>query len=150
MRSVQFGTSSGGVSGGSASWDTLSGKPELYSYFALWAEEKGDLSSATYEWGFGSGSTMTSSMGATMPFDCALIALNLTTSGAADCEVALTLDEVESGKVVTTVSAKNALNLFEDDPLVVTAGQRVNFRTLIGSGDSNGGTIIAWFRRRVA
>ena len=135
---------------GTTEWSGLTGKPTIYSEFAIWAEENSDIETGTYEWAFGNGAQTPSGAGITLPFDCELFAITLALYGAASTEVEARKNAGTSGKSVATTSSTSGVSNFADSPVAFAAGDRINFRTVTGSSASNGAVVSAWFRRAVA
>ena len=135
---------------GTTEWSGLTGRPTIYSEFAIWAEENSDIETGTYEWAFGNGANTPSGAGITLPFDCELFAITLALYGAASTEVEARKNTGTSGKSVATTSSTSGVSNFVDSPVAFAAGDRINFRTVTGSSASNGAVVTAWFRRAVA
>ena len=121
---------------------------ESLGYFVIWAEESADLNNNSFEWAYGNGNDTPSGTGIQLPFDCELVALGLSLEGNATCSVEARIGTGSAGKSVGTTNQRNALNNFEDDPVLYTQGSLFNFRTLQGSTASNGGVAAAWFKKR--
>jgi len=138
---------------GSADWSSIANRPPLYSYFAIWAEESADLSPSNnngFQWAYGNGNNTPNGTGVVLPFNCELIAMSLSTEIASNCTVMCKRNTSNTDKTVSNTTAlKSAYNNFENDPLAFMAGDVVNFKTTIGSSDSNGGVVVAWFRRMI-
>lgn len=134
---------------GTTTWDGITDRPVLYSYFPVWAEENADLDTGIYEWSFGNGNETPSGVGIVMPFSCQLFALGLTIENAASCTVEARRNSVASGRAVSTANATKGFVSFEGNPIAYGAGDVLNFRTVTGSAGSNGAAIVAWFRKAV-
>ena len=135
----------------SGNYNDLINKPSIptqsYSYFSIWAEESADLNNNSHEWAFGNGNDTPNGMGVVMIFDCELIGLGLTLEGNATCQVEVYKNSNTTGKSVSTSANKKGWVNFEDDPVQYSAGDVVNFKTITGSTASNGGCVVAWFRK---
>lgn len=135
--------------GFSGNFSDLDNKPEIYSYFVIWAEESADLNSGASEWAFGNGNDTPDGMGVVFPFECELVGLGLTLEGNATCSVEVRKNTASTGKSVSTSNNRKAWSNFEDSPVLFAAGDVTGFKTITGSANSNGGCIAAWFRKKV-
>jgi len=130
--------------------DTLPTASAGFTIFPVWAEESADLNTNAQEWAFGNGNDTPANMGVTIPVDCELFAMGLSLEGSTG-----TVRAVVNGNIGLTAYQVAAVGQvgFETfaTPLAVTAGQRINFRTVAsGGGATNGGLVVAWFRVRVS
>ena len=118
--------------------------------FVIWAEESGDLSATVnsgFQWSFGSGNMTPVGTGVVLPFACNLIAISLSTEGTCTVQVEVYKNTSGTGKSISMTSSKKGHTNFESSPVSYTAGDIVNFKTLVGDSLSNGGVFTAWFTR---
>ena len=119
-----------------------------YTTFCIWAEENGDLGANAFEWAFGNGSNTPLSDGVVIPVDCELFAMGLNVQGgSATVRAIVDSDASLSTYQVAAVAPQGSITF--PTPLAITAGQLINFRTILSSGaDTNQGRVSAWFRIR--
>ena len=111
---------------GTTSWAGITDKPKLYSYFPIWAEENGHLQDNSFKWSFGNGNETPAHMGVVLPFDCELFAVGLSLE-----------------------NATRGYETFQSSAIAFFAGDTVNFHTITGGYNSQGGTVVAWFRHEM-
>jgi len=134
---------------GTTSWAGITDKPKLYSYFPIWAEENGHLQDNSFKWSFGNGNETPAHMGVVLPFDCELFAIGLSLENATSCEVQITRNGTPTGRSVTTTNATKGYETFQSSAIAFFAGDTVNFHTITGAYNSQGGTVVAWFRHEM-
>ena len=113
--------------------------------FSIYAEERGALANNRFEWGFGDSDASQNGFGITIPFNCKLIALTLTTrQGSAT--VNAFKNTTDTGKAVTSDgTARRAVSDFKNSPVDFVPGDCINFKTITAAGVTQGGKVTAWF-----
>ncbi len=116
------------------------------SIFPIWAEENSSLGNNTYEWAFGNGANTPAGGGIIIPMSCELIAMTCKCNNTTGTqEIQMVIDGTPNSTYsVTAVSG--AGNVTFVTPLSLSAGTRVNFRTVSSGGTTSPNTVCAWFR----
>lgn len=117
-----------------------------YCYFPIWAEENGNIS-ANFQFAFGNGDNTPSRHGIPLLWDCELIGMTMDVEGAGP--VTLEAHINGSGIVESRITGNDGSTVlnFEDNPIAVSAGSPLTFRTVSDVGNQSSARICAWFRK---
>ena len=134
---------------GTTQWSGLTGRPAIYSYFAIWAEETTNLITNNFQFSFGNGNPTTDGSGIVLPFNCDLIAMSASFEVAGTATIVVRRNSSSPQNIILQ-NSRHGYNDFEANPVACTAGDIINFQTTFVTGQVHGVVVTAWFRRLVA
>ncbi len=121
--------------------DSLNG-----AIFPIWAEESGALAANAFEWAYGNGDDSQAGFGIVVPIECELFAVGLTVFDGSG-EVEVYVNGAATGKKSGTATAADVAFNTLDIPVLLRAGDVVNFRTTAAAGANSGGKAVAWLKK---
>ena len=134
---------------GTTQWNGITGRPAIYSYFAIWAEETTNLITNNFQFSFGNGNPTTDGSGIVLPFNCDLIAMSASFEVAGTATIVVRRNSSSPQNIILQ-NSRHGYNDFEANPVACTAGDIINFQTTFVTGQVHGVVVTAWFRRLVA
>lgn len=108
----------------------------------VWAEENAPLNPGSYEWAFGNGANCPNNQGVVMYQNAQLIAFSASLA-AGSASIA-----VEHGGT-TVFTATNVTGSYYEtlaNPVAISAGQSINFRTVTQTGTGTPNIVTAWYQ----
>jgi len=118
----------------------------------IWAEENSTLSADAYEWAFGNGANTPSDGGLAIyvptGWECHIVAMSLRIgSGTATVQAVINGVSQGSSANVAVSTGQSAVNELSQ-PVELSNGDYLNFRTQAASGSSSPNVVTAWLRYR--
>lgn len=133
----------------SGDYNDLTNKPQIYSYFCIWAEENAVLNDGYSEYSFGNGDDVQPNHGIVFPFTCELIGLTLDAENATTATVRVVKNgDINLSDYQVYASGERGVQNFTT-PLSFGWGDAISFRTISVTGTTSSGRVCAWFRRAV-
>jgi hypothetical protein len=119
------------------------------SYFSIWAEENSSIAANAYEWAFGNGSDCPAGKGVVVyvppGYECYLVSMGLSLNAGTGTVQAVINGASQGNNANVSVSAGNsAIN--DVEPIAISSGDVVSFRTQAASGTSGPCIAVMWFK----